>query len=110
MPLNSCYVLRTPSIDDAYALNALLTSPVSAAWLDAIAEPARGGWRRFLGWTVAALPVPADWPEARPALAEFGRRQHSGGTVSPEEHTALTAQAYGVPLRQLTPLLEWFGR
>ena len=110
VPLNSCYVLRTPSLEDAYALNTLLTSPLTAAWLDAIAEPARGGWRRFLGWTVAALPVPADWPSARSKLAEFSRRQNTSAPPSPEEHVVVTADAYGVPVRSLIPLLEWVAR
>ncbi|MEP6766116.1 MAG: hypothetical protein ABJB66_17510, partial [Gemmatimonadaceae bacterium] len=110
VPLNSCYVLRTPSLEDAYALNTLLTSPLTAAWLDAIAEPARGGWRRFLGWTVAALPVPADWESARNRLAEFSRRQRSVNPPSAEEHVVVTADAYGIPVRSLTPLLEWVSR
>jgi hypothetical protein len=113
VPLNSCYVLPTPSLDDAYALNALLTSPVAAAWLDAIAEPARGGYRRFLGWTVAALPIPNNWHSARPALASFGRRltRHSApDPLDPIEHTALVADAYDIPVRALKPLVNWFER
>jgi hypothetical protein len=110
VPLNSCYVLRAPSLEDAFALNALLTSPLTAAWLDAIAEPARGGWRRFLGWTVAALPVPHDWTNARTHLAELGRRQTAGIAISSEEHTEITAEAYNLPLSSLTPLLDWFAR
>jgi SAM-dependent methyltransferase len=37
VPINSCYVARTSSLDDAFALSALLNSPVAAAWLAAIA-------------------------------------------------------------------------
>ncbi|MDQ6611549.1 MAG: hypothetical protein M3Y64_03875, partial [Gemmatimonadota bacterium] len=110
VPLNSCYVLRTPSLEDAYALNTLLTSPLTAAWLDAIAEPARGGWRRYLGWTVAALPIPADWPSARRKLADFSRRQQMPLPPSPEAHVAVTADAYGIPVQSITPLLEWATR
>ncbi len=107
VPLNTCYVLRTSSIDDAYALDALLSSPVAAAWLDAIAEPARGGWRRFLGWTVSALPMPNDWLRARVLLAPLGRRRASGDPPSPEEHVAVVASAYGLDVEALDALLAW---
>jgi hypothetical protein len=107
VPLNSCYVLRTPSLDDAFALHALLTSPLAGAWLDAIAEPARGGFRRFLGWTVAALPVPTPWDGVRHTLATLGRRLATDHAPTPDEHLAVTADAYGVPVRSLAPLLDW---
>ncbi len=106
VPLNSCYVLRTPALDDAFALNALLTAPVCRAWLDCLAEPARGGFRRYLGWTVASLPLPPDWPTARAALADVGRRLDHG-QLSPDEHTDLVADAYGIPVTRLQPLLDW---
>lgn len=110
VPLNSCYVLRASSLTDAQALDVLLTSPLAAAWLDAIAEPARGGWRRFLGWTVAALPVPENWTSARVPLARFWRAQQSATPPSPEEHLAVVAAAYGIPLQTLIPLLSWRTR
>ena len=53
---------------------ALLNSPLAAAWLGAIAEPARGGYKRFLAWTVALLPLPRDWPRARAILAPLADR------------------------------------
>ena len=109
VPLNTCYVLRTSSLTDAHALNTLLTSPIAAAWLDAIAEPARGGWRRFLGWTVAALPVPENWAAARVALANFNAKR-GGGAASAEEHLAVAAAAYGIPVHSLLPLISWRTR
>ena len=107
VPLNTCYVLRTPSLDDAYALDALLSSPIAAAWLEAIAEPARGGWRRYLGWTVSALPVPQDWLRARTMLAPLGRRRTQGDHPSPDEHIAVVASAYSLDSRVISPLLAW---
>ncbi|WP_411279132.1 Eco57I restriction-modification methylase domain-containing protein [Gemmatimonas sp.] len=108
VPLNSCYVVRTASLDDAYALDALLNSTIAAAWLDVLAEPARGGFRRFLGWTVAALPVPHDWLRARTLLAPVGQRLAKHEHVPINEHDLAVADAYDVPLRQLTPLLDWY--
>jgi hypothetical protein len=107
VPLNTCYVLRAPTLEDAYALDALLSSPLASAWLDAIAEPARGGWRRYLGWTVAALPTPADWLRARALLAPLGRRRAIGDPATPDEHLAVAASAFGLDVRQVQPLLAW---
>ena len=107
VPLNSCYVLRTPSTEDAWALSALLASPVCRAWLNCLAEPARGGFRRYLGWTVASLPLPANWMSARSSLTPLGQRLASRTCVSPEEHTEITADAYGIPVASLQPLLDW---
>jgi hypothetical protein len=108
VPLNSCYVVRTTSLDDAYALDALLNSTIAAAWLDVLAEPARGGFRRFLGWTVAALPVPHDWLRARTLLAPIGQRLARHEIVATMELDQAVADAYDVPLRLLTPLLDWY--
>lgn len=69
VPLNSCYVLRCADVRDAWALTALLNSRLASAWLNALAEPARGGYRRYLGWTVGLLPIPSDWQRAREILA-----------------------------------------
>ena len=108
VPLNSCYVVRTASIDDAYALDALLSSTIAAAWLDVLAEPARGGFRRFLGWTVAALPVPHDWLRARTLLAPIGQCLARHESVPVHAHDQAVADAYDVSLRHLTPLLDWY--
>jgi len=107
VPLNSCYVIRTPSIDAAWALHALLTSTVARAWLDAIAEPARGGFRRYLGWTVAALPTPRDWTRAVRLLAPLGQR------VTHPDHDqsrldAAVLHAYDVSHDAVAPLLAWY--
>ena len=78
MPLNTCYVLPTRDLVDALALSALLNSPVADAWVGAIAEPARGGYRRHFAWTMARLPVPDDWARARDVLAPLGARACGG--------------------------------
>jgi hypothetical protein len=85
----------------------LLTSPVANAWLDCLAEPARGGFRRYMGWTIASVPIPADWISVRLPLAVAGRRLCAGDTVTHDEHIALIADAYGIPQQRLLPLLEW---
>ena len=107
VPLNTCYVVRTASDDDALALAALLNSALAAAWLGAIAEPARGGWRRFLGWTVAQLPVPADWAAAVRTLAPLGAAGWRGAPPAADVLWEAVADCYGVPPALLRPLLEW---
>jgi hypothetical protein len=107
VPLNTCYVVRTPSVDDAYAFAALLNSPVAAAWLSVLAEPARGGYRRFLGWTCARFPIPASWDAARPALAALGRARAQGVAPDPWTMTEAALAAYGVRHADVAALLSW---
>ncbi|MFI5311730.1 MAG: hypothetical protein ACHQQ3_10880, partial [Gemmatimonadales bacterium] len=107
VPLNSCYVARAPSFDDALAFAALLNSPVAAAWLNAIAEPARGSYHRYLGWTLARLPLPADWPRAVSILAPLARVALEGEPPSPAELADATVRAYRVRASDLSALMTW---
>ena len=107
VPLNTCYVVRTPTLDDAHAFATLLNSPVGAAWLGALAEPARGGYRRFLGWTCARLPVPRDWARARALLAPLGRAAVNGSAPDSWTLTEQVLSAYGVAHDEIAPLLSW---
>lgn len=109
VPLNTCYVVRAPSEEDAHALAALLNSGLVASWLCAVAEPARGGFRRFLGWTCARLPVPRDWDAARARLAPLGRAGAAGGPPDESTLTREVAAAYGVDPAAMAPLLAWRG-
>jgi hypothetical protein len=110
VPLNSCYVAICRDDTDALTLTAILNSALAEAWLASLAEPARGGYRRFLGWTMALLPLPHDWNRARAALAPIAQRAMLG-----EDHMALrdellseTLAAYGVRHDDMAPLLAWF--
>jgi hypothetical protein len=107
VPLNSCYVLALPTDDEALAFAALLNSTLAAAWLGAIAEPARGGWKRFLGWTVAQLPIPRDWPSAVRRLAPLGAAGWRGAAPSVDVLFETVAASYDLPPARLRPLLEW---
>ena len=107
VPLNSCYVLPCDDPRDALALAALLNSPLAAAWLNAIAEPARGGWHRYLAWTVALLPLPRDWPRARDVLAPLAERALLGDLPSDAELLAAACRAYRVRGTDVSPLIAW---
>ncbi len=110
VPLNSCYVLRCRDLTDAYAFAAWLNSPLAAAWLGAVAEPARGGYHRFLAWTVARLPIPMDWARAREILAPLGERATQGERVTPSELFEAAARAFRLRQAHVSELLSWESR
>jgi Eco57I restriction-modification methylase/N-6 DNA Methylase len=105
--LNSCYVVRCNDIADAWTLAALLNSPVVAAWLNALAEPARGGYRRYLGWTVSLLPLPADWAAARERLAPLAEQAVNGRPPDADTLLRTVLGAYGLRECEIEPLLLW---
>ena len=111
IPLNSCYVVHAPSSDEAYALAALMRSRLLTAWLDPLAEPARGGFRRYMGWTMAMLPIPRDWSRAVHQLAPLGRAYATHTTPAPTlsatlEDTVLAV--YALAPSTIRPLLTWY--
>ena len=108
VPLNTCYVVSCPSHEDARALAALINGPLIAAWLDLIAEPARGDYRRYLGWTMSFLPIPSDWISARKVLAAAGSIGTEG--ICDAELLEAGLNAYGIKRRAIEPLLEWTRR
>ena len=105
--LNTCYVLQCRRLDDAHALAAILNGPLAAAWLNAIAEPARGGYRRYLGWTMAMLPTPIRWNRARKILAPLGERAMVGDVPSDDDLLGAALDAYRLSARRVQPLLSW---
>ena len=108
--LNSCYVLPCRDPDDASAFAALLNSPLAAAWLGAIAEPARGGYKRFLAWTVSLLPLPREWPRARGILAPLADRAIERDDVTADELLDAAVRAYRLRRADIAPLLAWNAR
>lgn len=107
VPLNTCYVVHTPKLIDAFALAAILNGPLATAWLNAIAEPARGGYRRYLGWTMAMLPVPARWGRVRQVLSTLGERAMDGDVPSDSDLLDAALDAYRLRREKVQPLLDW---
>jgi hypothetical protein len=105
--LNSCYVVSCATSNDAYALATILNSSLAATWLNSLAEPARGGYRRYLGWTLSLLPIPADWPRARALLAPIGERAILGDVSADEEILDAVLDAYKLDRVQVQHLLNW---
>ena len=108
VPLNSCYVARCRDDRDAWTLAAVLNSDLGSAWLNLIAEPARGGYHRYLGWTVALLPLPRDWTRACAVLPEIARAVAEDDADSRELLDAVLI-AYGVRHEDVAPLLAWMA-
>jgi hypothetical protein len=111
VPLNSCYALLCREYDDALALAAILNSAVAEAWLAALAEPARGGYRRFLGWTMSLLPIPRDWGHARGLLAPLASEimRSPEPTLFRDNVLEVVLDAFGLRHRDVAPLLTWFA-
>jgi hypothetical protein len=95
--------------EDALALAAILNGPLAAAWLNVLAEPARGGYRRYLGWTMSLLPLPSDWDHARRLLAPVGERAICGEIIADDELLAAAINAYRHTLADIQPLLSWWS-
>ncbi len=105
--LNSCYVVSCASQADAYALATILNSSLAAAWLNSLAEPARGGYRRYLGWTLSLLPIPEDWDRARALLCPLGERAMRGDIPADSEILSVVLDAYQLTGAEIRPLLTW---
>ena len=110
VPLNSCYVVPCDDHEDALALTALLNSSLAAAWLHVLAEPARGGYHRYLGWTVSLLPLPREWRCARELLAPLARRALDGDEPTACELLDAATRAYRLRAADIAPLIAWCGR
>ncbi len=107
VPLNSCYVVACDDPTDALTLAALLNSPLGAAWLNAVAEPARGHWKRYLAWTVGLFPLPRDWVRARDTLAPLAEAALLGRLPSDEELLLAACRAYRLRRADVEPLVAW---
>ena len=110
VPLNSCYVVLLPDATDAYAFAALLNNPLSAAWLNILAEQARGGYRRYFSWTMSLLPIPRRWTEVRERLADCARRACEGADVPDSLLLEESLKAYELDNQSVAPLLTWNNR
>jgi hypothetical protein len=107
VPINSCYVLSCRDLDDAFTLAAILNAPLAAAWLNVLAEPARGGYRRYLAWTMARLPLPDDWHRAREVLAPLGKSGYEGQPPMRGELLEAVMDAFRLRAARVAALLEW---
>src|SRR5215212_6607827 len=58
VPNQTLYAIDAVSLDEAYAIAAILNSTIAGALLVSVAERAKDAHYRYFGRTVAALPLP----------------------------------------------------
>jgi hypothetical protein len=70
----------------------------------------RGGYHRYLGWTMALLPLPRDWEFARHLLAPLATRALEGDVPLPCELLEAATRAYRLRASDVAPLIGWAAR
>ena len=102
IPNQTLYSLDAVTLDEGYAIAAVLNSTIAGALLVSVAERAKDAHYRYFGRTVAAMPLPDLQPESQ-CLVRLSRRAHRGSDVS-EELDAAVARLYGVTSGELEVL------
>ena len=74
VPLNTVYGIVTRTAADAAALAALFNCRWHSALARLVADPARGGFRRFNARVIGGLPIPPNDSAVWPRLASCGTR------------------------------------
>ena len=94
--MNTVYYLPAPSDEGARAVVELFHSEPMRAIAFAIAERARGGWRRHFAWVMRLLPIPRTW------LARL-----DDGRVASLQGAESIRQAYGLTRDDVDRLAGW---
>jgi len=94
VPLNTCYVARAPDRMTALAVAAVFNSTWAHAAALALADEARGGYRRINARVTGRLPVPAH--AARASLAELAAAAHGNRHVDQDQLDQAVAEALGL--------------
>lgn len=113
VPLNTVYYI--PAIDEvAHLLCAYLNSTPFRVFARVIAERAKDAHFRFFAWTMARIPLPANWRAFECArLIDISRTCHSAGTIADEQQRILddvVARAFRLTKAETTALArfdEW---
>jgi hypothetical protein len=109
VPLNTVYFIATRSLEESMLLAAYMNSLPLRVLARAIAERAKDAHFRFFAWTIAVLPLPADWRDNGQAapLAALARAAHARGHCTAEQRReldTLVARSYGLEDRDIEPL------
>ncbi|MGZ7078036.1 MAG: hypothetical protein ACXVJT_01370, partial [Thermoanaerobaculia bacterium] len=105
VPNQTLYSIDCVSIDEAYAISAMLNSTIVDALLLAVAERAKDAHYRYFARIVSRIPLPrldetsSEWR----GLVRAARQGHQGATVA-DEVDALVAALYGVAPAELRVL------
>ena len=95
IPLNTCYVCAPPSRALAFVIATVLNSTWSAALARALADEARGGYRRLNARVAGAVPIPGR-PRTVKALASVGEAAHGAGGMNQDDLDDVVADALGL--------------
>ena len=113
IPLNTVYFLAVRSERHALLVAALLNSLPLRVFARAIAERAKDARFRFFAWTVAALPVPADWLTATAladdieAIARAAQRDRGLDRDGQARIDEFVGRAYGLTAADLAAFREF---
>jgi hypothetical protein len=95
VPINTCYVSAAPDDESALAIAATINSAWGRVLVHAVADEARGGYRRFNARAVGRVPVPVAGA-ARRRLAALARSAHTTHDVDTHEIDEAVADALGL--------------
>jgi hypothetical protein len=100
VPLNTVYGIATRQASDAAAIAALFNTRWLTALARLVADPARGGFRRFNARVVRGLPIPPFGSPVWEQLAHFGSRREPADNLvadafelDPADRRALAADS-----------------
>jgi hypothetical protein len=108
VPNQTLYAVDAASLDEAYAIAAVLNSTIAGALLLCTAERAKDAHYRYFGRTVGALPFPelvSEWDR----LVRAARRAHRGSDVA-EQIDQVVARLYDVGDEELALLRAFLDR
>lgn len=106
------YTLDAVSLDEAYALAAVLNSTVADALILATAERAKDAHFRYFGRTIGRMPMPRLAPDVLQweSLVRLSRRAHLGAGNLDHEIDGVVAWFYGIDGEELAILRAFVGR
>ncbi|HEV7764919.1 MAG TPA: N-6 DNA methylase [Thermoanaerobaculia bacterium] len=108
VPNQTLYAIDAVSLDEAYAITAVLNSTIAGALLVGVAERAKDAHYRYFGRTMAALPWPnlsTEWER----LVRLSRRAHQRHDVQ-RDIDEVVARLYGVTAAELAMLRAFVER
>lgn len=103
IPLNTVYFIPCTDTIRAHALMNLLNSEPIRAIAFAIAERARGGWRRHFAWVIRMLPIPETFIDCLLADLADNDSLPDLTNLTPEK----TAELFGIDTTDLAKLHAW---
>ena len=103
VPLNTCYVVRVPDRETAVTVATTLNSTWAHALVRALADEARGGYRRHNAAVIGRMPIPLPG-KARRAVVRLGTHAHDTGHVDQDALDREVARALALPPRTCADL------